>query len=58
MYPVFMADWLRIWPREQMLLLRSEDYAEDVPGTLRKVLDFLGVGKDKRAEPIASMILH
>nr|KAG5709188.1 hypothetical protein BaRGS_028644 [Batillaria attramentaria] len=22
MYPVFMADWLRIWPKEQMLILR------------------------------------
>jgi N-acetylgalactosamine 4-sulfate 6-O-sulfotransferase len=45
MYPVFMADWLRIWPKEQMLFLRNEDYGKDMEGTLDKVFEFLGLGK-------------
>ncbi|XP_076448501.1 uncharacterized protein LOC143285156 [Babylonia areolata] len=44
MYPVFMADWLRIWPKEQMLLLRNEDYGQNLTKTLETAFDFLGVG--------------
>ncbi len=26
MYAEFLPDWLRVWPRDQLLLLRNEDY--------------------------------
>ncbi|KAK7500476.1 hypothetical protein BaRGS_00008383 [Batillaria attramentaria] len=40
-YPVFMADWLRIWPKEQMLILRCEDYSKNMKAVLQRVFDFL-----------------
>lgn len=41
LYPVYLADWLRIWPKEQMLFLRNEDYGRDLSGTLDTVFQFL-----------------
>ncbi|KAK7499482.1 hypothetical protein BaRGS_00009134 [Batillaria attramentaria] len=43
MYSVFMADWLRIWPKEQMLILRYEDYAENLESVMKGVFNFLGL---------------
>ena len=45
MYPVFLTDFLKIWPREQILVLRSEDYAVDVNETMKKVFRFLNLRK-------------
>lgn len=39
----FLKRWMRQFPREQMLVLRNEDMAGDLSGTLRKVCQFLDV---------------
>uniref|UniRef100_A0A3Q2Q0I2 Sulfotransferase n=1 Tax=Fundulus heteroclitus TaxID=8078 RepID=A0A3Q2Q0I2_FUNHE len=44
MYFVFVLDWLTIFQREQILVLRLEDYAADLKKTIKKVFDFLSVG--------------
>lgn len=50
MYPVFLADWFRIWPIEQNLIIRYDDYAKDMKGSLREILNFLELGKIKITE--------
>ena len=45
MYSVFLEDWFRIFTRDQVLVLRNEDYSEDVEGHIIKVFNFLDVGK-------------
>ncbi|MEJ2627881.1 MAG: sulfotransferase domain-containing protein [bacterium] len=35
--------WWRYFPREQLLILKSEDFFDDSSGVLRKVLAFLGL---------------
>ncbi len=39
----FLKRWMEQFPREQMLVLRNEDMAEDLSGTLRRVCQFLDV---------------
>ncbi|XP_054655425.1 carbohydrate sulfotransferase 15-like [Dunckerocampus dactyliophorus] len=43
-YIVFLLDWLSVFPREQVLVLRLEDYAANLQGTLEKVFSFLNTG--------------
>ncbi|KAL8560978.1 hypothetical protein ACOMHN_061192 [Nucella lapillus] len=43
MYPVFMADWLRVWPRHNILLLRYEDYGGHEGERLTEIFQFLGL---------------
>ena len=45
MYSVFLEDWFRIFSRDQIMVLRNEDYSEDVEGHMIKVFNFLDVGK-------------
>ncbi|XP_077437808.1 carbohydrate sulfotransferase 15-like isoform X2 [Vanacampus margaritifer] len=50
-YIVFLLDWLTVFHREQILVLRLEDYAANLQGTVEKVFDFLNVGPlSKQAE--------
>ncbi|KAF7663700.1 hypothetical protein LDENG_00204720 [Lucifuga dentata] len=44
MYIVFLLDWLTVFHREQILVLRLEDYAANLKVTIKKVFDFLSVG--------------
>ncbi|XP_034538581.1 carbohydrate sulfotransferase 15-like [Notolabrus celidotus] len=44
MYIIFLLDWLTVFQREQILVLRLEDYAANLKGTIKKVFDFLSVG--------------
>nr|XP_061816714.1 carbohydrate sulfotransferase 15-like [Nerophis lumbriciformis] len=44
LYIVFLLDWLSVFPREQILVLRLEDYATDLEGTLDEVFSFLEAG--------------
>lgn len=44
MYFVFLVDWLTVFDREQILVLRLEDYAANLKNTIRTVFDFLSVG--------------
>ncbi|XP_070697114.1 carbohydrate sulfotransferase 15-like [Pempheris klunzingeri] len=43
-YFIFLLDWLTVFHREQILVLRLEDYAANLKVTIKKVFDFLGVG--------------
>ncbi|XP_070192345.1 uncharacterized protein [Littorina saxatilis] len=43
MYSVFLEDWFRIFPREQILILKHEDYVQDIPGHIQKVFDHLSL---------------
>jgi sulfotransferase family protein len=42
-YAEQLERWLAALPREQLLVLFTEELATDTPGTYRRVLDFLGV---------------
>lgn len=44
MYIIFLLDWLTVFHREQILVLRLEDYAANLKVTIKKVFDFLSVG--------------
>jgi hypothetical protein len=50
-YAEQLERWLRVFPREQMLVMRSEDYFADPNGTLRRVLKFSGLPDFEPAEP-------
>ncbi|XP_046554329.1 uncharacterized protein LOC124263708 [Haliotis rubra] len=40
-YSVFLKEWLAVFPREDFLILKTEDYNRDALGTLRDVFNFL-----------------
>uniref|UniRef100_A0A3B3U1T0 Sulfotransferase n=1 Tax=Poecilia latipinna TaxID=48699 RepID=A0A3B3U1T0_9TELE len=44
LYVVYLIDWLAVFSREQILVLRLEDHAFDMKDTLHKVFDFLNLG--------------
>jgi hypothetical protein len=43
-YAEQLERWYATFPREQLLVLLTDDLAADTAGTYRRVLDFLGVG--------------
>lgn len=57
LYSVFMEDWLRIFPREQIYVARMEDYSPDIPGELQKIFEFLDLSPltSQQVEEIGSM---
>ncbi|XP_067676216.1 carbohydrate sulfotransferase 15-like [Haliotis asinina] len=40
-YSVFMREWLRVFPREQFLIMRTEDHDQDPIARLRTVYNYL-----------------
>ncbi|XP_043959692.1 carbohydrate sulfotransferase 15-like [Gambusia affinis] len=44
LYIVYLIDWLTVFSREQILVLRLEDHAFDRKETMHKVFDFLNLG--------------
>ncbi|KAF6719305.1 Carbohydrate sulfotransferase 15 [Oryzias melastigma] len=53
LYIVYLMDWLKVFNRDQILLLRLEDHASNRKYTMHKVFDFLGLGpltKEKESE--------
>ncbi|XP_005101986.1 carbohydrate sulfotransferase 15 [Aplysia californica] len=40
-YSVFMREWLRVFPKENFLFLKTEDYAKNPQETLKEVINFL-----------------
>ncbi|XP_064602186.1 carbohydrate sulfotransferase 15-like [Liolophura sinensis] len=44
MYSVFMKDWLRVFPREQFFIIRTEEYADNPRDVLQELYKFLGLG--------------
>ncbi|XP_030257293.1 carbohydrate sulfotransferase 15 [Sparus aurata] len=52
-YIVYLMDWLTVFSREQILVLRLEDHASNRKYTMHKVFDFLNLGpltKEKESE--------
>ena len=46
MYYPFMADWLRVFPREQVMVIRYEDYVAKPSETINNVCKFLNISKN------------
>lgn len=51
LYAVYLLDWLSVFRKEQLLVLRLEDHASDVKSTLHRVFHFLGLGMGCRTPP-------
>ena len=43
MYHIYLQEWLRVFPRENILFIQLEDMYADKMGTIGKVLEFLGL---------------
>ena len=56
LYHVHLKRWLKVIPKERMLLLRTEDMSADPYALLERVWQFLGVKKQSKAE--LTDILH
>ncbi len=46
MYAIHLLPWFEVIPRDNILLLRSEDYFENRTDVINKIRDFLGLGND------------
>ncbi|KAH3833642.1 hypothetical protein DPMN_106955 [Dreissena polymorpha] len=44
-YIVHLLEWLKAFPREQILIFRNEDYTVDIKGTMTDIFRFLDVGE-------------
>ncbi|XP_033754792.1 carbohydrate sulfotransferase 15-like [Pecten maximus] len=42
-YSVFLKEWLKVFPRKQILIIRSEDYSYNISSYLKRIFHFLGV---------------
>lgn len=45
LYIVYLIDWLTVFKREQIMVLRLEDHASNRKYTMHNVFDFLNLGK-------------
>lgn len=43
LYSVFLCDWLKVFPREQVLVVRMEDYHQDMVSSLATIYNHLGL---------------
>lgn len=43
LYYIFLKDWLEVFPREQIHIIRTDDFAADTAGVLEGVADFIGL---------------
>ncbi|XP_033756313.1 carbohydrate sulfotransferase 15-like [Pecten maximus] len=50
LYIIYLRDWLKVFPREQLLILRLEDYSRDLAGVIKKVFSFLKLRKLNETE--------
>ena len=44
-YAPFVEEWLKAFPREQVYVVRFEDYAADMAGTVKDIVKFLDLRK-------------
>jgi hypothetical protein len=49
-YAEQLERWFKLFPREQMLIIRSEDYSADVPGTVNSACRHLGIAENQITE--------
>jgi hypothetical protein len=45
MYSVFLKDWIKVFKRENVLVIKSEDYYANRTATLNEIYTFIGLGK-------------
>lgn len=45
LYSIYIKDWLQVFPREQLLVLRMEDYQKDMSKTLEDIYHHLGLSE-------------
>ncbi|XP_067654069.1 carbohydrate sulfotransferase 15-like [Haliotis asinina] len=50
LYHVFISDWMRVFPREQILLVRLEDTHQDPHSSFSNIFEFLGLSHVSRLE--------
>ncbi len=46
MYAVFIEDWLKVLPRDQLHVVRLEDYAQDKQTAFDEIFEFLQLSKN------------
>lgn len=46
LYSIFVTDWMKVYPSEQMLILRFEDYKNKVEEHLQQVFTFLDLSEN------------
>jgi len=44
-YIVHLLEWLKVFPRDQLLVFRHEDYISDIRATMKQICSFLDVGR-------------
>uniref|UniRef100_A0A0B7A1Z4 Sulfotransferase domain-containing protein n=2 Tax=Arion vulgaris TaxID=1028688 RepID=A0A0B7A1Z4_9EUPU len=49
-YSVFMREWLQVFPLENFLFLKTEEYEKNLEDTLKSVMEFLGLGPLKATQ--------
>ncbi|CAL4068536.1 unnamed protein product, partial [Meganyctiphanes norvegica] len=52
LYSIYLSDWLKVFPRSQVMVVRMEDYHKDISGTLADVSQHLGLRGLTEAEKI------
>lgn len=45
-YSIHLKEWLNVFPRQQIFITRTEDFASNVAGTLLNIFRFLKLGKN------------
>lgn len=43
LYDIHITDWLRVFPRQQLLIIRTEEYRNNTAGVLRRVFKHLNI---------------
>ena len=45
MYYIYLLDWFRVFPKEQILVIRMEDYSANMEKVMQKVYKFLNLSE-------------
>lgn len=45
LYSIYLKDWLQVFPREQVLVVRMEDYQKNISKTLEDIYHHLGLSE-------------
>ncbi|XP_046378221.2 carbohydrate sulfotransferase 15-like [Haliotis rufescens] len=50
LYHVFISDWMKVFPRDHILIARLEDMRDDPYASYSKIFEFLGLSQVSRSE--------
>ena len=45
MYYVYLQEWLKVFPKKQILVLKTEEWSSDTDNVLQEVAQFLNLGE-------------